>query len=133
MNNLDTVLDRLKLTVDNPRQILNMGGPWIGNILLDGKLIAEDCITDNFVFGPQLETIYFVKYHVLSRYDWHFTINYTNLNERTVCEYSQRFKSIYIKRLVNEHELEIFHAFHDKMPLTRDIFNINKEPNIHLP
>lgn len=45
-----------KIHFENPNQIINMGGPWIGDLFLGNKIIQSSVIIDNLT--SVLKTIY---------------------------------------------------------------------------
>lgn len=44
----------------NPDQIINMGGPWISDLYINGNEIENEIIIDNYL--EDSEFYYFVKY-----------------------------------------------------------------------
>jgi len=64
----------------NPNQIINMGGPWIGDLFLKKHIICKGVLIDSQNFYPKEEKLFFVKYHEVSKWRVHnfFTINYWN-------------------------------------------------------
>lgn len=117
----------LEITINNALQIINMGGPYIGTISLGNRIIAEDCILDNFLYRDDLKKLFFVKYHVVN-HEWCFTINFFSIDENQEFEFTRIIKMVYLKQFLSANELEFFNAFHDKNPERRDVFDINKEP-----
>lgn len=39
----------LRITFQNPNQIINMGGPWVGDLYVDNKFITKNVVIDNTV------------------------------------------------------------------------------------
>ena len=120
--------DKITLTTSESRQIINMGGPYIGNLLLNNKLIARDCLEDNFIYVEQTQKIYFVKHHDTSGMmsGVFFTISFYSIKEDKLFEYNKHFKMLYLKRIIDDN-LEIYPAFHDKVNNGKTLFNLSKE------
>ena len=55
------LLSDITLTITNPHQILNMGGPWVGDISIQNKLISKDCLIDNVLFKEDMNQLFFVN------------------------------------------------------------------------
>ena len=110
-------------------QVINMGGPWIGVLKLKEQVISEDCIVDNFISDEVNRRLFFVKYYSTS--SWasgvYFTINIYDIDYDVVFESETHFKMVHIEQLIDSNCLEIYHAFHDKSPGTRLMFNLNEE------
>lgn len=105
-----------------------MGGPYIGNLLLNNKQIAKDCLADNYIYVEQTQKIYFVRYHDTTGMmnGVFFTINFYSIKEDKIFEYEKRFKYLYIKQIV-ENKLEIYHAFHDQIAKYKALFDLSNE------
>jgi hypothetical protein len=117
----------IELTITNQDQILNMGGPGIGDVAIDNDLISKDCILDNFVYNEDLHLLFFVKYNRVSKYQWYFSINFYNVEAKTLYEFDKVFDMVYLGKFISKNELEIFHAFHGEFANTKSIFNLDEE------
>jgi len=120
-------ISSLELELDNAGQILNMGGPWIGDISLKGQLIAQKCIIDNFKFDESRGLLFFIKYHLVNRRKWYFAIQFYNVNSKTVYEFDRVFNMVYLGDFLDKTKLEIYHAFHDQNPLLKSVFDLDQE------
>ncbi len=126
----EVLLPQKGFHIEDAEQVINMGGPWIGSLYLESKLISSGCILDNILLDEKTHRIYFVKYHnyttrASGRY---FTINYYCIDEDTVFESEQRFDMLYVKPSYKINELKIFHGFHDKSPVKNSKFDLTTEP-----
>jgi len=110
------------------RQVINMGGPWIGNLIFKGKLLSKECIVDNYVFDDIDHKIFFVKYHSITgnMNGVFFSINFHMVKDERLFEYEKRFETLFIKNVVND-KLEIFEAFHDKIEKYKTYFDLNEK------
>jgi hypothetical protein len=117
----------LELDIVNEDQILNMGGPWIGDLLLKGELISETCILDNFFFDEGTGVLYFVKYHFVSRYKWYFAIRFYAVESQILFEFDKLFDMVYLGNLIDKTKLEIYHAFHGQNPLKKSVLDLDQE------
>lgn len=53
----------------NEEQIINMGGPYVGDLYIDGRFVEPDVVVDTFAFGENESEIYFSKcYRVDARW-----------------------------------------------------------------
>jgi hypothetical protein len=118
-----------KVMFDNEEQIINMGGPYVGTLSIDDKLISDNCIVDNLVFDETKQRVYFVKYHSTSRWisGTFFTINFQNLDQDVVYQYEKRFKTVYLDSLSGNDEMIIFEAFHNQILKFKSTFNLKLE------
>lgn len=105
--NCDTLLYS-EVEFDDARQIINMGGPYIGGLLIRKKLIAKDCVVDNFVIDKTANRLFFVKYHhgtgFMNRA--FFTINFYKLEDQALFQFKKHFNAIYLKDIKDD-SLEI--------------------------
>ena len=53
---------------ENPNQIINMGGPWVGNLFLNGVFITSNVNIDNVVYKLSGSQVFFVKYYEISKW-----------------------------------------------------------------
>lgn len=115
-----------KISFENPNQVINMGGPWVGSLFLDDRKILENVVLDNFFYNETSCRLYFVLYHEISNWqiDNYFSIIFLDLNSNDLFEYELKFSQVYIKNIEN-HELIYFDAFHDKNDSKKNILNLN--------
>jgi len=119
----------LEFNMENIEQIMNMGGPWICSLFLENNLISDHCAIDNILEDSSHQRIYFVKYHRTSKWkaDNFFTLNYFSINEKAIYQSKRRFEILYLKKLLNPENIEIFYAFHEKNQDNRDVFTVSKQ------
>jgi hypothetical protein len=93
----------------NPTQILNMGGPWIGDFFIDEIFISNNVLIDNIVFQPEWDKIFFTNFekHL-------FFVNYINLKDFFVYKYIESFDIVNFGSQIDENSFSIYHAFHNK-------------------
>jgi hypothetical protein len=122
-------VSKYQLTSANDCQIISMGGPYIGDVMFEGKVISEGGISDNYVYKEDSGLLFFVKYHRISKWQKnnYFTINFYNINNNKVYEFDRKFDMVHIKQFISSSELEIFRAFHDQYLSKREIFNLDDE------
>ncbi|HTD39478.1 MAG TPA: hypothetical protein VK671_02575 [Mucilaginibacter sp.] len=108
-----------------------MGGPWIGDISIGDDFISKDCVVDNFVYKEDMSLLFFVKYHIISKRYWYFSINFFNIDTKVNYEFTNEFDMVHIGSFISKDELEIFHAFHDKNEHRRRVFKLDEE-DFHL-
>jgi len=110
----------------NPNQILNMGGPWVGEMFYNGKQVTDNVIIDNILFEEGLNRLFFVKFNEQSKWknDNYFTINYFDLSTYNVFKYESKFESIFISSISDNGELLYYEAFHDKNKETKKKINL---------
>jgi len=113
-------------TIENANEILRMGGPHIGDLLLDSNIISKDCIADNFIHKEDLNLLFFVSYRKVNTYHY-FTINFYNINSGELFEFDKEFDILYLGGFISKNELEIYTAFHDKFKDRKLIFNLDQE------
>ena len=98
----------------NPNQILGMGGPWIGDLIVKKNHVSSDVIIENVFFCEDSNRLYYLKYckgkSFFSKY--YFVICSVDLNSCEIIQYEMKFKLIYIKDVVNGN-LNYFEAFHN--------------------
>jgi hypothetical protein len=127
MQNFD--ISGKKVMFDNEEQVINMGGPYIGTLSIDDKLISDNCIVDNLVFDETKQRVYFVKYHSTSKWmsGTFFTINFHDFRQDMVYQYVKTFKTLYLSGLCGDNEMEIFNAFHSQIVKYKSIFSLGTE------
>lgn len=114
------------MTITNPREILKIGGPYVGDIYVEEKLISTDCVLENFLFDKELRLLFFVKFHQINFYQF-FTINFYNPDSDTRFEFETEFEMLYLRSILNKNELEIYTSFTDYYPEKRLIFSLDSE------
>lgn len=122
-------LCELEFKIENVDQILNMGGPWICSLYLGDTLISDNCIVDSFLEDDACQKIYFIKYHRISKWkaDNFFTLNYISINDKAIYKSKRTFEMLYLKRFLDQENIEVFYAFHDKNKETRDVFTVSEQ------
>jgi hypothetical protein len=123
VNNLN--IGGIALTFENAREMLGMGGPFIGDFFIKGKLIATDSLCDTLLYESTKNLLFFIKYHEINRY-YYFTINFYSFKTSSIFEFEREFNAVHLGEFITPTQLEIFHAFHDQSP-NKSIFNIDNE------
>lgn len=127
------IISGIELTIDSYNQILGMGGPWIGSVSIGTDFISKDCLIDNFVYKEDMNLLFFVKFQLVSKYSWYFSINFYNINSKTIYEFDRTFNMVYLGEFRSKNELEIYPAFHDSFKNTQIIFNLDEEEFSQIP
>lgn len=111
------IINKEKIRFENPNQIINMGGPWIGELFYGEFKIATKVIIDNLVMNEESGKLFFVEYHDISKWQKNnsFTINSLD-GFGNLCKYDTQFKTIYIDNIDIQNNLHYFEAFHEKGP-----------------
>ncbi|SDH84769.1 hypothetical protein SAMN05421846_102248 [Chryseobacterium taeanense] len=106
----------------NADQIINMGGPWIGELTIDGIKIDDNIIIDNYV--EKKDFYYFIKYFEISKKqkDSFFSVLRINKNNMSHQISKEKFEKIFIKKIEND-TLYYCKGFHGQLP----IYNIQIE------
>lgn len=117
---------------ENPNQIINMGGPWVGNLFLNGVFITSNVNIDNVVCKPSGSQVFFVKYYDISKWQNKnfFTINFLDLISNLLYEFERKFDKVFLGEFKNDNELEIYSAFHLDNSTLKTMFNTKIEHNI---
>jgi hypothetical protein len=123
----------------NGLQIINMGGPWIGELFENDLKISNNAFIDTLCPDIAANRVFFVKYHQVSNKknfllffernveDYFFTLNYYDFSTRRVFEYPQHFRMLFLGRIIDGNLLEIYEAFHGEFSETKSYFNLNLE------
>jgi len=130
---IDTDYCRVKFT--NPDQILNMGGPWVGDFFCNDLFISNNVIIDNVLCDKSSEKVFFIKYHFVSKRrakENYFTINYFDVRKKCICEFKKKFEMLFLNSLLSENEIEIFMSFNNKNEKKRMVFYVVDEPKLTL-
>ena len=111
---LDQIIPNHVVEIKNVDQILNMGGPWVGDIYIDNILISESVHVDNLIYSSKFKKLFIVKYfhtsiHQRSNY---FSIGFFDLVNGILKFIDKKFEMVYVKEIINEKELLIVKAFH---------------------
>lgn len=124
---MEKIYEKIKVHFENAHQIINMGGPWIGNLFLNGEFITTDVVIDNTINNRS--KLFYVKYNEVSRWqkDSYFAINYYDLHENAEHQFQKKFSMLYLGNFVDDETIEIFEAFHNNNTETRRYFNIVTE------
>ncbi|WPU92474.1 hypothetical protein SNE25_24405 [Mucilaginibacter sabulilitoris] len=127
-----TIISGLVFSITNDRQVVNMGGPVIGTLSFNDKKISDDCIVDNLVLDQLRKRLFFIKNHSTSKWrsGIYFTIAFYELEGGEISEFARHFDILYLKKFINETQLEIFNALHDKNLDRRAIFDVENESKV---
>lgn len=108
------ILNHKIITFDNPNQIINMGGPWVGNLNFNNCIFVENVVLDNFINDESNERFYFVKYNKISKWesDNFFQIQIIDYKHDKLTVVEKRFKKIFIDKIINS-DLFYFEAFYN--------------------
>jgi hypothetical protein len=112
--------------MDDAHQVINMGGPYVGTLCMDNKVISQNCITDNLLADDQNERLYFVKYHSLTKWrsGIHFTINCYDNKLDQISESKEIFNSVFLKQFLSGNKIEILEAFYDTPNAKTRMFDV---------
>lgn len=101
---------------ENPNQIINMGGPWIGTLIINNKNISDNIIIDNYL--EKEGVYYFIKYFEVSKKqkDNYFGIFRVNTANSELGLSNERFEKIYIKN-IEDNILYYCNGFHANLPI----------------
>ncbi len=103
-----------------------MGGPYICDARLNNEVIIEKCLADNFVYDEKRGLLFFIQYHTINYYQG-FTINFYQFLTKETYQFTREFDMVYLGSLISDHELEIFHSFHDQFREKISVFNLDDE------
>lgn len=125
----DIIIQDRKIHFENPSQIINMGGPWIGDLYLEKKFILSHVIIDNLIYKKLSNKLFFVRYHNPSKWqsENYFTINFLDLSDYSLFEYQKKFDKVFLGDFVSEDDIEIFLAFHNSNREFCKMFNTSQE------
>ncbi|WP_183576619.1 hypothetical protein HDF18_21810 [Mucilaginibacter sp. X5P1] len=121
----------LEFELFNGQEVIRMGGPCICDARLNNELIIEKCLSQNFVYDEKGNLLFFLQYHKINYYEY-FTINFYQILTKETYQFTREFDMAYLGSLISDHELEIFHAFHDKFRDKSSVFNLDDEDFILL-
>ncbi|MFC4687672.1 hypothetical protein ACFO4P_12070 [Epilithonimonas pallida] len=99
----------------NPEQIINMGGPWIGQLYFNDKYINDNIVIKNYIEKDNY--VYFIQYFLISnkQKDNFFSVIKLNTSNLKVTVSNEKFEKIYIEDIKNE-VLYYYEGFHNKLP-----------------
>ncbi len=114
---------------ENPTQVINMGGPWIGDLYIGDLFISQKIILDNIIYSPDRSVIYFIRYYQLGNTvkDIFLKLCYWDFKEHKLFESSQSFDKLYLKGFVEKNIMTICRAFHSELPETCYDLNLSVE------
>ena len=115
------------VSFQNPTQIINMGGPWIGDLFIDKIFIQNNVLIDNIVFQPEWNKIFFTNFE-----NSLFFVNYINLKNTYIYKYFKSFDIVNIDRQIDENTFSIYHAFHNKNKDFKEVIQFNQKSFIKL-
>jgi hypothetical protein len=115
----------------SPDQILNMGGPWIGELFVGNSKIIDNVIIDNLIYKENQHRLYFVRYHKISSWSQenYFSVDYFDVLTKSIHTYKMKFEMIFIKEITDTYDLIYYNAFHDKDEMKLKRMNLSHAPN----
>lgn len=123
----DLIINGNIINIKNPEQIINMGGPWVGELFINNIQVSDNVILDNFIPDKGDNVLYFVKYHKISenQRDNYFSVNFIILDSLKISMYDLKFQMIYIEEIRKNKELIYYNAFHDENTERKKIIDIS--------
>lgn len=112
----ELIINGKSISFNNPNQIINMGGPWVGELLIGNHKVIDNVIIDNLHYNNEHGRLYFIKYNKISRWqkDNYFSIYYVDILTDKLYIYDLKFDVIFIKGIDSNYELTYYEAFHDQ-------------------
>jgi hypothetical protein len=112
----DLIINGKVIKFINPDQIINMGGPWVGELMIGDDKIMDNVIIDNTIYDVHQNRLYIVKYFNLSKWQHknYFSICYLDLFTDKIYVIDLKFEMIFIKEIYSSNELIYYEAFHDQ-------------------
>jgi len=106
----------------NPDQIINMGGPWISDLYINGNEIENKIIIDNYL--EDSEFYYFIKYFEISKKqkDNFFSVIRINKQNFKTMISKEKFEKIFIIEM-KKNILYYADGFHKKLPIINKLIN----------
>ncbi|MDQ0065135.1 hypothetical protein [Chryseobacterium lathyri] len=100
----------------NPDQIINMGGPWVGELAINDTKISKNIIVDNYL--EDNEFYYFIKYFKISKKqkENYFLVLRINKNNMDYQISKEKFEKIYLTKIEND-TLYYCEGFHEQLPV----------------
>ena len=80
----------LNIEFINPQQIINMGGPWVGSLLVNEQKISDNVLIDNTIYNKESNEVFFIKYIKTSKWckKSYFTVRKFNLKTKQVYQHN---------------------------------------------
>jgi len=106
----------------NPDQIINMGGPWVAELLINNIKILDNIIIDNYI--ENLDYYYFVKYFKISKKqkDNFFSIIQISRNNMKIKTSVEKFEKIYIDK-IEDNILHYYDGFHNNAAIKNKLIS----------
>lgn len=107
---------------ENQEQIINMGGPWVGELIINNKKISDNILIDNYIEKELF--YYFIKYFKISRRQKEnfFSVLRLDKKDMNVAISIEKFEKIFIKDI--EGNLLYYYAgFHSNLPIKNNFIN----------
>jgi len=122
------------IVFDFPTQIINIGGPWVGTLVIDQKVIADSVLVDNLYPNPKTEKLYFIRYHDVSKWQKNnfFFVYFIEIESGEMYMYDLKFEQIFIDNISSDNEMTYFEAFHNKNEEQIREINLNTVKCIHV-
>ena len=85
-----------RIFFDPTGQILNMGGPYIGKLFIDGNELVGNYLVDNFIVDNSSQMLFVVRYIDSGYFQWQvkFKIQAISLLNGNTCFSKRSFKAI---------------------------------------
>jgi len=112
---IELIIKSKVVKFNNPTQIINMGGPWVGVLFIGDFKIMDNVIIDNLFYSKEDDKLYFVRYHKISKWgkENYFTICYFDLSTNKLYMFDMKFEMVFIKEININSDLIYYEAFHD--------------------
>ncbi len=125
---MSNLYNRSKIKFSHPYQILNMGGPWIGNLYVNEEIICRNVIIDNIIISSDRKKLYFIKYNKVSKWanENYFTLRYIEAPTKKKIEYDLTFETIYVKEIDENNNLTFYSCFQDNKEEKQKRLNLNE-------
>jgi hypothetical protein len=123
----ELVINGKIVSFNNPNQVINMGGPWVGKLLLDNNEITDNVVLENIFYNKAQNNLYFIKYHEISKWqkENYFSINILDLQTNNLFMYDLKFRQVYIEK-IDKDDLIYYEAFHNKDESKKSILNVKE-------
>ena len=110
----------------NGSESIGMGGPFLGDLYLNDTKIAENVLFENLTVDEKKKRIFLSRYQWVDR-TYFFTIVFYELDSGSFYEYEKKFKALFLGQMINDNVLEVYAAFHDKLPDSKSEFDLKNE------
>lgn len=113
---------------ENPEQIINMGGPWIGDFIYNNIIISKNVIIDNYICNIEQERIFFIQYKKVSNWqkENYFLLNYLDTNTGNIHTFDFKFDRIFIESINSDSLLTYYEAFCEQDEQKQKSINLNE-------